>query len=106
MDLTLSNTSNRLVAGLTGLASGLTFTLLPAYARDEFALTVELRAGSDVLRRYEYRDFVVTVIHFTLVFTPRTSQPRAVVEDVVDNMLMHVLRDLDESDLLKAPEGG
>lgn len=106
LDLTLSNRSNRLVAGLTGLASGLTFTLLPAYARDDFELTVELRAGPEVLKHYEYRDSVVTVIHFTFVFIPRTSQPRAVVEDVVDNMLMHALWDLDESGLLKSPEGG
>jgi len=106
LDLVLTNRSNRLVAGLTGLASGLTFTLLPAYARDDFELTVELRTGADVLKRAEYRDAVVTVIHFTLVFAPRPSQPRAVVEETVDNMLMHALRDLDQSGLLTPAAGG
>ncbi len=95
LDLTLTNTTNGLVAGLTGLACGLSFTLLPGYARDDFMLVVELRAGGVAKQRFEYREAVTTVVHATAVFTPRESQPRYLVEHVVDDLLMHALRDLD-----------
>lgn len=95
LDFTLTNTTNRLVAVLTGLACGLTFTLIPGYARDDFILVVELRDGAVVKRRLEYRDAVTTVVHAAAVFTPRESQPRYVVENVVDDILQHALRDLD-----------
>ncbi len=95
LDFTLTNTTNRLVAGLTGLACGLSFALVPGYARDDFELVVEVRAGGVVQQRLAYRDSVTTVVHVSAVFTPRESQPRHVVESVVDDMLMHALRDLD-----------
>lgn len=108
LDFTLTNTTNRLVAGLTGLACGLTFTVIPGYARDDFILVVEFRDGDVVKQRLEYRDAVTTVVHVAAIFTPRESQPRYVVEGVVDDMLKHALRDLDTGGFgaLSVPRSG
>lgn len=103
LDFTLTNTTNRLVAGLTGIASGLSLTLLPAYARDDFELVVELRAAGAVAQRLEYRDAVTTLVHLVAVFaSSSSSRPRVVVEGVVDDMLSRALRDLDASGALAA----
>src|SRR5262249_5025200 len=84
LDFTLTDRSNALIAGLSGIACGLSFTLLPAYARDDFDLDVELRDGARVLWRHGYHDAVKTFVHFTLVFAIDPQNPRVVVEDVVD----------------------
>jgi hypothetical protein len=103
LDVVLTNETNGLAAGLSGLACGLSFGLLPGYARDRFELVVELRNGAEVFRRFEYRDSVVTVTHLAVIGSAPTSQPRAVIAAVVDNMLLHALRDLDAAGLLPDP---
>ena len=96
LELTLSNRFNHLVAVGSGILCGLTFTLLPGYARDDFELIAELSSGSEMLQRFAYRDSVLTVVHLSLALVPRASQPTAIVEAVVDEMLMHFLHDLDD----------
>lgn len=100
LDFTLTNSTNRLVAGLTGLACGLTLTVLPAYARDDFELVVEARVDGVAQRRLEYHDSVTTIMHFTAALVPRTALPRFVVQDAVDAMLLEALGDLDASGVL------
>jgi hypothetical protein len=101
LELTLTDRSNQLLAGVSGLLCGLSFSLLPAYARDDFDLDVELRAGTRSLWHRQYHDAVTTIVHFTLVFAPRSEQPRIVVEDVVDDLVWQALVDLDASGTLQ-----
>ncbi len=103
LELTLTNRSNGLLAGVSGLACGVTFPLLPAYARDDFELDVELRDGERSVWRRQYHDAVATIMHFTLVFASRAEQPRVVVEDVVDDLVQHALDDLAASGALGVP---
>lgn len=100
LEFTLTNSTNRLVAGLTGLVCGLSLTVLPAYARDDFVLVVEARANGIAERRLEYHDSVTTIMHLTAALVPRTALPRHVVQDAVDAMLLEALGDLDASGVL------
>jgi hypothetical protein len=81
------------LAFLSGFISGFTFTIVPAYGRDEYILTVDVKKEDKVLKTYEYKDHMDSWIQLFLVFLMPSHWPENVGKEVVDNMIMNFLHD-------------
>jgi hypothetical protein len=90
---TLRNEGNAGLAALSGFISGLTFTIIPAYAKDEYIVTVDVKKKNLVLKTYTYHDHMDSWIQLFLVFLTPSHWPPTISKDVVDNMLMNFLHD-------------
>jgi hypothetical protein len=101
ISLVLRNEGNFGLAFLSGFISGFTFTVLPGYARDEYVLVADVKKGDQVLKQYQYKDYVGTWIQLFLVFLAPTHWPPNVTRDVVDNMLLNFLHDLEADRILE-----
>jgi hypothetical protein len=84
---------NEALAFLSGFISGFTLTIIPAYAKDNFILTIDVKQNDRVLKTYSYRDHVNTWIQLFLVFLTPTHWPGTVAESIVDNMIMNFVHD-------------
>ncbi|OGW32706.1 MAG: hypothetical protein A2X58_11800 [Nitrospirae bacterium GWC2_56_14] len=82
------------IAFLNGFISGFTFTLIPAYARDIFIITIDVKQGDRVLKTYTYRDHMDSWIQLFMVFLAPGNWPPTVSDTVIDNMLMNFAYDL------------
>lgn len=106
----MRNDGDRGTAQLTGFFSGLTLTLLPAYARDEYTLAVEVSSGGNPIKSYEYRDHMTSWIQLFLVF----AMPGRGSEDVAARLRANMLRnflydlhhDIDSGEILDVESDG
>jgi len=105
LSLTLENRGNMPMAFISGFISGLTFAVLPAYARDNYTLDVDVKRDGKVLKHYHYKDHMTTWIQFFLVVLTPSKHPNKVVRGVFDNMLLNFLYDLHQDKVLKPPPG-
>jgi hypothetical protein len=87
------NEGNQALAAISGFISGFTFTIIPAYARDKFVLTVDVKRGDRLLKTYVYRDHIDSWIQLLLVFLAPSHWPPDISKEVFDNMLMNFLHD-------------
>lgn len=102
LSLTLRKEGRPVLASLSALISGLTVLVIPAYARNEYVLLVDVKEGGQVIKHYEYRDYrTVWAELFLIVLTP-THWPPTVETEVIDNMLLNVLHDLQKDKILTA----
>jgi hypothetical protein len=81
------------IAFLNGFISGFTFTVIPAFARDIFILTVDVKQDDRVLKTYTYKDHIDSWIQLFLVFLAPSHWPPDVSTSVIDNMLMNFAHD-------------
>ena len=86
-------TGNMAVALVSGFISGFTLTLIPAYGRDDFVMTAEIKADGQLLKKYVYKDHINTWIHVTMLFEMSGHRPRAVINEMYHRMLMNFLYD-------------
>lgn len=93
LDVTIENSGNVAVAALTGALSGLTLTVLPGYAHDEYTLTATLTKGEAKVKSYRYTAGVTTWIELFLVFGMPFKESE-VVEKTVENLTRHLTADL------------
>jgi hypothetical protein len=89
---------NQTLAFLSGFISGLTFTVIPAYARDKYVLNVEVKQGDKVLKAYTYRDHMDSWIQVLLIVVTPMYWPPDVSKSVLNNMVMNFVHDF-SSDL-------
>ena len=89
-------------AQLSGFISGLTLTLIPAQARDNFVLTVDVKKGDEVIKHYQYEHYMDTWIQLFLVFMTEAHHPNKVVNQVWDDMLLAFLHDFEQEYILVA----
>lgn len=82
------------IAFLNGFISGFTLTLIPAYARDIFIITIDVKQGDRVLKTYTYKDHIDSWIQLFMVFLAPSNWPPTVSDTVLDNMLMNFAHDL------------
>lgn len=93
------------LATLNAILSGITMTLIPAYAKDKLILTVEVKKGDQFLRKYEYRQHIGTWFQLFLIFLTPAHYPKKVFVKVIDNMLLNFLHDLMEDKILVVHPG-
>ncbi len=89
----LRNEGNEVLAFISGFISGFTFTVIPAYAKDNFIMTIDVKRGERLLKTYSYRDHMNTWIQLLLVFLTPSHLPGDVAKSIVDNMVMNFVHD-------------
>jgi hypothetical protein len=87
------NEGNEAFAFVSGFISGLTLTVIPGYAKDNYILDVDVKQGDGVLKTYSYRDHVDTWIQLLLVFLTPSHWPGDVAKSTIDNMVMNFVHD-------------
>ena len=99
----MRNEGNTFVAALTGVLSGLTLTILPGYAKDEYILTAELSRDGTVLKTYKYEDYKTYWIQLFMLFAFDNNFAKGdkVADQVVDNMFWNLICDINRDNILK-----
>jgi hypothetical protein len=89
----MTNEGNILLATCLGTISGLTLTILPAYARDNYILTATIHDAKDApIRSYQYKDHISSWIQLFLL--PFAASTEHVGDEVRANMLKHLFTDI------------
>ncbi len=101
-DITVDNHGNIGAAVVTGIFCGLTLTLFPGYARDEYTMRVDVRKGDRDVKSYTYEHAMTTWI-WCLWFLISDRGPGPVSQEVVDDMLVRLLYDLQRDGVLISP---
>ena len=81
------------IAMLNGFVTGFTFGLVPAFARDIYIMTIEVKQGDRVIKTYAYQDHMDSWIHLFLIVLTPFNFPTVVSDKVVDNMMMNFVFD-------------
>lgn len=97
----MKNEGDAVVAFVTGFISGSTFLLLPAYARDEYKMTIHVKKNGETLKTYTYEEHMDTWTQLFLVVLAPTHWPFSTARDIFDGMLLNFLHDLQKDRLLE-----
>jgi len=81
------------VAFLNGFICGFTFGLVPAFARDIFVITVDVKQDGRVLKTYTYQDHMDSWIQIGLIVLTPFYFPITVSDEIIDNMIMNFAYD-------------
>lgn len=100
--MVLRNEGNAGLAFLSGFMSGMTLTLVPAYARDEYILTVDVKNDGELIKTYKYSNHMDTWLHLAMIFLTSKRYPDKIARDVFDDMIRNFLHDLQKDKLLQA----
>lgn len=101
ISLSMNNWGNKGAASVSGFFSGLTLGLIPAYAKDNYTLTVDVKQGETALKQYKYEDCMKSWIQLFLIFGMPGHTPNKVALKVRENMVLNFLQDLQNDKLLK-----
>lgn len=93
LDVEFRNEGNMGLAFVSGFVSGLTFTIVPGFARDEYVLKVNVQQGDRLLKTYSYNDYMDTWIQVLLIVLMPTHSPLDVSKAVIDNMVLNFTDD-------------
>ena len=105
LELSLDNSGDAGLAMASGFISGLTFFVLPGYAKDEYTLVAEVRRDLKLVQRYQYHDSMATWIGIVFIPWMTSRFPVTVANSVIDNMLWNLLADM-QRDAIFAKEPG
>jgi len=94
LDFTMKNEGSPGLAVLAGIISGLTLTIIPVSATDNYILSVEVSREGRAMKTYTYEDHISTWIQLFLVFAMAGRTPQQVAENTYDNMVRTFLHDL------------
>jgi hypothetical protein len=100
--MVLKNEGNMGLAVVSGFISGFTMTIIPGYARDEYTLTVDVTKEGKLLKQYQYKHYMDTIIQLFMIFLTPTHSPAEVGRKVMDDMLLNFLHDLEKDQILNA----
>lgn len=98
--ITVDNTGNTFVAGLTGFLSGLTLFAFPGYARDVYTMEAQVTLAGSPPRDFTYRDSLSTVFQWVMVFFAASNRTEDELEATLDNMILNLLYDLQQGGAL------
>lgn len=82
------------VAFLNGFICGFTFGLVPAFARDIFIITVDVKQDGRILKTYTYKDHMDSWIQIGLIVLTPFYFPITTSNEVIDNMIMNFAYDV------------
>jgi hypothetical protein len=82
-----------LIAQYAMLLTGCTLGVIPAYERDTYILTVDVKQGDRVFKTYTYKDHLDSWFHLFLMFLTPFNWPYSVMDSVMDNMIMNFAHD-------------
>ena len=94
LDITVNNHGNKAVALITGIISGLTLTVLPGYARDNYDMTAVLSRNGAEVKRYEYSEHVTLVMELLLVFGMPFVEGKDAPKNAIRDMTRHLVQDM------------
>ena len=86
------------------IGAGLTFGFIPLWHTSDVTLRVEVSRKEKVLRTYVYHDQVEIFCWTVVGWAGVAFQSKAVADELVDDMLLSLLRDLSRDRLLEAPK--
>jgi len=92
LDITMNNHGND--PTVSAVISGLTLLIIPAYARDNYTLTVDVSSGGQFIKRYEYNDYIKSWIGWVVAPVAPGNHPREISKMVRGNMVRAFLKDL------------
>ena len=84
---------NRVFAFVSGFVSGFTFTILPAFERDELLLKVQFLKSGRLMKEYAYREHVDTWMHLSTLFITSDHKPNDITREIYHRMIMNFLYD-------------
>lgn len=100
--ITVNNTGPIGAALITGIFSGLTLTVLPGYARDNYMFNAVVTKNGTEVKRYHYEDGITTWTELLLIFgMPFNDSNKEKVEEIVADMTQNLAHDLKADGLLK-----
>ena len=95
LKFTMNNHGSIPLAILSGAICGATLTLVPAYARDYYTLTIEIRRDDVLLKTYVYDDYKATwICFFLLPIQPWVKSSTESVAQTFDNMVLSFVQDV------------
>lgn len=83
---------------LSGLVSGMTFLVVPAYGSVDVTMTAEVTGRNGLERRYTYEDSVTLWIQLFLLFV--ANDPDRITEELLADMARLLARDMQRDGLL------
>jgi hypothetical protein len=93
IQMDMLNSGDNTKAMLAGCVSGLTLTVIPVAAKDNYTLTARLLdANGNELKTYKYEDYVRTWIHMFLF--PFLGSMKKVPSEVMENMVKNLYNDI------------
>ena len=84
------------------IGAGLTFGLIPLWHTSDVTLRVEVSRREKILRTYVYHDQVEIFCWTVVGWAGVAFQSKAIADELVDDMLLSLLRDLSRDHLLEA----
>lgn len=105
LDVRINNSGNIGVALLLGTLSGLTLTVLPGYARDDYEMVAVLTKNGAEVKRYRYEESVSTWTELFLVFGMPFNHKGEKVPDTIRNMTRHLVKDMVTDGVLAEQHG-
>lgn len=100
--MVLRNEGNVGLAFLSGFISGMTFTVLPAYGKDNYILTVDVKKDGEIIKSYQYNHYIETWVHLSMIVLTSTRHPDKIVREAMDDMVKNFLHDLQKDKLLQS----
>jgi len=96
----MRNDGNVAAATVLGFISGMTLTVVPAYAKDKYTLLVDVKKGEQILKHYEYRENLNTWIQLFLVVLTPFKSPAKEANRLFDNMVLNLLADMQKDEII------
>lgn len=104
MSVHMKATGSAAAQMLSGFVSGLTWTLIPGYAKVGFALDATVTPAGGAPRQYHYQDAITLWIELFLL--PFSNSPNRVETELITDMFRSLALDMQRDGLLPTPTLG
>lgn len=104
IEIDMLNSGNWFASQILGTISGLTLTIIPAYAKDTYIMSATVSDSNGTLKKYEYKDHLNSWIELLLL--PVAPFTKNVGNEVRMNMLKHFYSDLTRDGLISPTVSG
>lgn len=104
LSIVVEATGSVVAQALSGFVAGLTWGLIPGYARVEVVAEAEISRGEGDPERYRYADSYTFWMHLFLL--PFGNSPEQVLDDLFVDMMRSLALDLQRDGYLPAPTPG
>lgn len=92
--------TNTPLAVLSGIVTGLTYTIIPGFQRFHLTLTADVKREGKLIKQYVYRDHMDEWIHILMLPFMSTRYPTHVLGEVVEHMVRKLAYDMSAERIL------